>query len=67
LNDAANQPAPFCVLTFAFGSLWVTKVDSMDDTMENMGIKGLLAPLKAFGYFHFTLMNSKVQKIMAKK
>jgi glutamate synthase (NADPH/NADH) len=22
----------------------------MDDTMENMGIKGLLAPLKAFGY-----------------
>lgn len=49
LNDAANQPALFCVLTFAFGSLWVTKVDSMDDTMENMGIKGLLAPLKAFG------------------
>jgi glutamate synthase (NADPH/NADH) len=50
LNGAANQPALFCVLTFAFGSLWVTKVDSMDDTMENMGIKGLLTPLKAFGY-----------------
>jgi glutamate synthase (NADPH/NADH) len=26
------------------------KVDGLDDTMENMGIYGLLSPLKAYGY-----------------
>ncbi|KAJ0971718.1 hypothetical protein J5N97_019677 [Dioscorea zingiberensis] len=38
----SNRPAPGI-----FGTL---PVHSQDDNMENMGVHGLLAPLKAFGY-----------------
>eukprot|EP01018_Ginkgo_biloba_P023041 Gb_24796 [translate_table: standard] len=39
--EAERAPAP------VIGSV---KVNSFDDTMENMGIHGLLSPLKAYGY-----------------
>eukprot|EP00252_Welwitschia_mirabilis_P019256 TRINITY_DN4404_c0_g1_i1.p1 TRINITY_DN4404_c0_g1~~TRINITY_DN4404_c0_g1_i1.p1 ORF type:complete len:1882 (-),score=355.35 TRINITY_DN4404_c0_g1_i1:742-6387(-) len=41
VSESERQPPPVT------GTL---KVESSDDNMENMGISGLLAPLKAYGY-----------------